>query len=790
VRGAPPGGRVRFAARRADNGGTGPQVAPGRRAMRSHPHQATRVAGPAFWAVVLLATLAYGPLLAGGLGARPALDGAYRGALVAVAAGGSLLAAFRSERDRRERGGWLALGAGLLAWSAGELVSAVARDAPAADGLRLALVPAVAAGLALLVRSRLARAGPGPWLDGLVAVLAAGAVGAAVFLPATVAADPGSPLLGVLHAAGDTLLAGLGLALLALSGWRPHREWLVLGAALVVAGVAHAASLEPGVAAGHAPEGPGAWLWLASLALVAWAGWQPPQWLEQPPLEGWRQLAARIALGGLALAVLVYAALDRDSAPAGVARAWAVGLAAAALAALMARTVLTVRENIRLGDSHRQALTDDLTGLPNRRLFFDRAEQAILHTGRNGTKLAILLMDLDRFKEVNDTLGHHSGDVLLKAISRRLRAALRATDTLARLGGDEFAVILPVVQSRASARWVAGTLRSAVSAPVEMGQLVLDSQASVGVAMFPDDGHDVATLLQRADVAMYMAKHTQTGIEFYAPEHDENSLERLALVAELRRAIEREELVLHYQPQVDMATGGVGAVEVLVRWQHPERGLLPPADFVPTAEHTALITPLTLYVLDHALAQCRRWEEQGLRLSVAVNVSVPQLLDLELPGELERLLERHGIGPGRLELEMTETVLMADPARALEVLTRISRLGVTLAIDDFGVGYSSLRYLKELPVDVLKIDRSFVASMTESPEDAMIVRSTIDLGRNLGMKVIAEGVEDQAALEELRALGCHVGQGYHLSHPVPADELTEWLLRPSTPTSALAGQRG
>jgi diguanylate cyclase len=347
-----------------------------------------------------------------------------------------------------------------------------------------------------------------------------------------------------------------------------------------------------------------------------------------------------------------------------------------------------------------------------------------------------------------------------------------------------------VVQSRASARWVAGTLRSAVSAPVEMDQLVLDSQASVGVAMFPDDGHDVATLLQRADVAMYMAKHTQTGIEFYAPEHDENSLERLALVAELRRAIEREELVLHYQPQVDMATGGVGAVEVLVRWQHPERGLLPPADFVPTAEHTALITPLTLYVLDHALAQCRRWEEQGLRLSVAVNVSVPQLLDLELPGELERLLERHGIGPGRLELEMTETVLMADPARALEVLTRISRLGVTLAIDDFGVGYSSLRYLKELPVDVLKIDRSFVASMTESPEDAMIVRSTIDLGRNLGMKVIAEGVEDQAALEELRALGCHVGQGYHLSHPVPADELTEWLLRPSTPTSALAGQRG
>jgi len=386
-----------------------------------------------------------------------------------------------------------------------------------------------------------------------------------------------------------------------------------------------------------------------------------------------------------------------------------------------------------------------------------------------------MIVDIDRFKEVNDTLGHHSGDLMLQEIARRLRAAVRDSDTVARLGGDEFAVLLPNVADAAAAESVATMLGKVIAAPIVVEGLSLENEASIGITLFPDHGDDLVGLLQRADVAMYTAKSDAVAHSLYGSERDEYSPERLALVGELRRAIEQDELVLHFQPKVDLVSGAVVGVEALVRWQHPERGLLPPGEFIPVAEHTSLIRPLTLHVIDRALAQCRRWENEGHTLSVAVNISARNLLDAEFADSVSATLNRWGMYPGRLELEITETALMENHVRSVEMLRELAGLGVALAIDDFGVGYSSLSYLKGLPISVLKIDRSFVIAMCSDTADAMIVRSTVDLGRNLGFQVVAEGIEDEEALEALRSLGCGLGQGFHISPPLPAEELITWL---------------
>ncbi len=423
-----------------------------------------------------------------------------------------------------------------------------------------------------------------------------------------------------------------------------------------------------------------------------------------------------------------------------------------------------------------QARHDALTGLPNRALLHERLIAARGDAPDAPRPLALLLLDLDHFKEVNDTVGHEQGDALLRAAAARLRGVVRAGDTVARLGGDEFAVLLPGADAAGAAR-VAADIRTALDAPVQVEGQALQVGASVGIALGPAHGTDGTTLLRRADVAMYAAKRGRTGHAIYDPAQDQHSAERLALIAELRAAIKGGALALHYQPQVDLASGCVCGVEALVRWPHPDpaRGLIPPDAFIPLAEQTGLIAPLTDWVLGEAIRQCREWQRVGLLLAVSVNLSMWNLHDPALPDRVAALLREHGLSSAWLRLELTESALMADADRALDVLARLAGLGVRLAVDDFGSGYSSLAYLKRLPVDALKIDKGFVREMGTDETDAAIVASTVALGHALGLRVVAEGIEDRATWDLLAGMGCDVAQGYHIARPLPPDALARWL---------------
>jgi diguanylate cyclase (GGDEF)-like protein len=430
-----------------------------------------------------------------------------------------------------------------------------------------------------------------------------------------------------------------------------------------------------------------------------------------------------------------------------------------------------------------QALHDDLTDLPNRTLLYDRMEVALAAAERTGESAALLLVDLDRFKEVNDTLGHDTGDRLLEEVAARLQGVVRSGDTLARLGGDEFAVLLRGLPHRGVAAELAGRLQDAIARPFTLDGVVAVLDASIGIAHCPEHGTDVNTLVQRADVAMYDAKRSRTSIETYSPERDPYSAERLQLLGELRSAIGAGELVLHYQPKVDVGSQRVVGVEALLRWQHPVHGLLPPVEFVPLAERTGAIGDLTRWVLDTALAQARVWRDAGLDLTMAVNLAAANIADATLPDAVAALLERHGVPGDRLECEISEHTVMADPRRAMGILERLRALGVRLSLDDFGTGHSSLSYLKRLPLDEVKIDRSFVMGMTDDDNDAAIVRTTIDLARNLGLEVVAEGVETEAILRGLSDLSCDVAQGFYLSRPLPAADLDGWLHARVTPSA-------
>jgi diguanylate cyclase (GGDEF)-like protein len=422
-----------------------------------------------------------------------------------------------------------------------------------------------------------------------------------------------------------------------------------------------------------------------------------------------------------------------------------------------------------------QALHDALTGLPNRTLFHDRVNQAIESGRRKGTGAVVMLMDLDHFKEINDTLGHYHGDRLLQLIGERLTDVLRQGDTVARLGGDEFAVLLPAARDRVYAVTVAEKILEALHTPFEIDGLMLEVGASIGIACFPEHGEDHQTLVQRADIAMYVAKTDRGGAQLYETEQDQHSVQRLALAGELRRAIENEELVLHYQPQIDVQSGRLVGVEALTRWEHPQRGLIMPDEFVPIAEHTGLVTPMTRYVLDKALEQLAIWRRQGMEdISVAVNLCARSFLDGQLLEDIPELLEEHDVNAKQLALEITESMIVGDPERARSVLEQLSQLGISLAIDDFGTGYSSLAYLRHLPVDEIKIDKSFVLHMADNDSDEILVRSIIDLAHNLKMRAVAEGVEAASSMLRLGELGCDVAQGYHISRPLPVDQLERW----------------
>jgi diguanylate cyclase (GGDEF)-like protein/PAS domain S-box-containing protein len=438
-------------------------------------------------------------------------------------------------------------------------------------------------------------------------------------------------------------------------------------------------------------------------------------------------------------------------------------------------------------DLERLALHDTLTQLPNRTLLQDRLEQAIHLAQRQGDALALLFLDLDRFKEVNDTFGHHAGDLLLQEIGRRLPQVLRESDTVARLGGDEFAVILPEA-SASTAHIAAEKLLMALARPIVIEGYRLDVGGSIGIALYPEHATDAVNLMRYADIAMYTAKRGGSGMALYSADADVHSPGRLALLSELRHALAANQLVLHYQPVVRFATGRATRVEALVRWQHPRYDLLPPDQFVPLAERTGLINELTRWVLAAGIGQCAAWQRQGLSTGLAVNLSARNLHDPELPETIADLLHQHGLPAASLKLELTESSIMADPDAALAVLQRLRSTGVRIAIDDFGTGYSSLAYLRRLPVDEIKIDKSFVLNMATNENDAVIVRSAIELAHALGLQVVAEGVEDAETWERLARLGCDAGQAYYVAHPMPAEEMVRWLQQPGRqpPSSAAA----
>ena len=474
------------------------------------------------------------------------------------------------------------------------------------------------------------------------------------------------------------------------------------------------------------------------------------------------ELIRQSATEGILLGLAPLAVLALDSAP--------------VLLPLLALPLVAVQRAGRQAlIAERLALHDALTGLPNRVLFRTRTQTAIAGARRGGTRVAVMLLDLDRFKEINDTLGHHYGDEVLRQVGERLSDLLGEQDTVARLGGDEFAILLHAVETPAAGVAVAAAVRRAIAEHFDVAGVRLELGASVGIASFPEHGQDVDVLMQRADVAMYQAKEGRTGVERYVPELDGNSVQRLALAGDLRTALEREEFVLHYQPKVDLRTNAVSGAEVLLRWAHPVHGWLAPDEFIPLAEHTGLIVPLTNYVLDHALRQMGAWRARGLDIGVAVNLSARTLIERELPDHIEAMCHRWAVPTNRLVLEITESMVVADPARALPILARLHELGVEISVDDFGTGFSSMDYLKRLPVREVKIDRSFVTTMATDARDAAIVRCTIDLARSLGLRVVAEGVESPDVRARLTTMGCDHAQGYSFSRALPQADFAAWL---------------
>ncbi len=486
----------------------------------------------------------------------------------------------------------------------------------------------------------------------------------------------------------------------------------------------------------------------------------------------YRPIAAEIGSDDRMIALLVFL---------GLALLWAILFRIVASASR--RLHRQAQENDRL------ARYDQLTGLPNRTLFHERVAQALGHGAPVGRAVAVLLLDIDAFKQINDTLGHRTGDGVLCEVARRLQARLPTEAVLARLGNDEYAILQPLRESLDEALATAAQAQAAMEAPVTVDGVALNVELSIGIALVPDHAEDADALLQRADMALDLARERRGRIEVYSSEHDQSGAARLALLGEVRPALERGEFVLFYQPQLDLTSGRVSSVEALLRWRHPQRGMIPPLQFISLIEQTALVGPVTLHVIDLALRQLAAWRAAGLELGISVNLSARNLHDPELAAQIETLLRRHAVPAAALTVEVTESATMADPDTAFGVLETLRALGVGVSIDDFGSGHASIAYLARLPVSELKIDRSFVSCMCESPRDEAIVRTTIDLARRLELHVVAEGIETTAVCERLAAMGCDTGQGYLISRPAPAEELTVWLQQRVAGSPVTAGSR-
>ena len=735
-----------------------------------------RRAAGATAAVMLLALCAHIVYAGIGAGASELADALInKGARQLVTVSAVVLCVLSVRRGDPDRGSWLALAIGLGAWVAGnsywDLVLAHQEDPPIpslADAGWLAFYPFAYLCLGLHVRRTVRGVPASMWLDGLVGVLAVAALGMATVVAPIVAGIGGSTAELVVNAAypiSDVLLLALVIAFLGLAGGGRGRAWTLLAAGFALFAAADTAYLYL-LASGVAVSGPVLKsVYLLGIATIALAPWQRPVTVRARRRAGRRILALPFAACTVAIGMLLLSGL-------GSAHPVASCFAAAALVVAMIRTSLSVQELARMAETRRQASTDELTGLPNRRWFDRELRRAIDRARADGEELALLVIDLDHFKELNDTLGHHAGDRVLAQLGPRIRTALRADDHVARLGGDEFAALLP---GAGAAEGAGERIAAALSERFSVEGIELQIAASIGVALFPEHGDDAETLLQRADVAMYQAKHRRSGTEFYARERDRHTRERLQLIGELRDAVARDHLTLHFQPKLDLGRNRINGVEALVRWPHPTRGMVPPDEFIPLAEQTGVIGPLTELVIRKALRQAADWAARGIALTMAVNVSATNLLEDGWTEGVLAALERHGVRPDRFVVEITEDVLMTDPDRSLTALAVLSAAGVRVALDDFGTGYSSLSYLKRLPVDELKIDRSFVFEMGTDPADAAIVQTAVDLGRRLGISVAAEGVEDADTLRRLTEYGAMTAQGFHIARPMPAHDLEEWL---------------
>lgn len=421
-----------------------------------------------------------------------------------------------------------------------------------------------------------------------------------------------------------------------------------------------------------------------------------------------------------------------------------------------------------------KALHDTLTGLPNRSLLQDRLEHALKVARREASTLVVLMIDVVRLREVNDLLGHHNGDLVLREVACRLQNGLRESDTVARLSGDEFVIVLPAVDIE-QVHLAVAKIQKLFELPVVVEDTPLELEAAIGAALYPDHGDGTSILIQHADIAMHVAKNETSGFSLYDLHDDPFSVQRLRLHGEIRQVINDNAMAVYYQPKIDVKTGKIISVEALSRWHHPKEGMIAPDNFIPMIEQSGMIRPFTLRVLEQAIKQSRLWSEAGINLTVAVNLSTRNLLDPSLADSIDKLLQIHEVHPDRLTLEITESAVMSRPETAVKMLTRLHAMGLKLSIDDFGTGYSSLSYLKQLPVAELKIDYSFVTGINDNESDEMIVRSTIDLAHNLGLRVVAEGVEDKGTLDMLTVMGCDIGQGYYFSRPLPVDELSSWL---------------
>jgi diguanylate cyclase (GGDEF)-like protein len=636
-----------------------------------------------------------------------------------------------------------------------------------ADGLYLSFYPCAAVALVLLLRQRVWHFHSSVILDGLLVALGVSAFGS-LTIHATLAADGG--LLGTIvdaaYPGGDLLLLALTLGLATLIGWDAGRAWWYMTAGCAMFAVADSIYQWEGNSyhSGTLLDAG----WPTAMALLALAAHSP----DLPRGDRFQGISLMILPSAVALTSIGFL-VNASRSPVPFA---GVVLAAAALVAVLGRGALTFHEVTQLAETRRQAQTDELTGLANRRRLHHQLEALLADP--DCRSIAVVLMDLDRFKEVNDALGHGVGDELLRQLGRELSAVTRAGDLVARIGGDEFALVLRSGSDAAAATEMAGRILGALSRPFVLTDVTLHVDVSLGIALYPEHGRTPAELLRCADVAMYEAKRHRGGYSLYSAHSDRNNRDRLITIEQLRAAVADGQLVCYYQPKVRLATGEVVGAEALVRWEHPERGVVPPGVFLPLAEQTGLMNSIFTQVLDQALAQCRRWRACGHDIRVSVNLSATNLLDPGLPDTVGKLLVVNGLRSDCLELEITEEGLLADPRGASVVLDRLRRLGVGLSLDDYGTGYNTLVSLKTLPVDELKLDRTFITGVATDAKGRAIVEASTVLARSLGLTLVAEGVETEDDWAELVRLGVSLAQGYWISRPLPADQFASWLEGP------------